>query len=245
MNPFIFEGDNIVINCAQHNFDGYLKMGDTVAVLNIIQCIRNINNNPNIKFYIPDSEMYKYDYVLQFKRFLEKTTDYFSDVKGQVDMVTLIEPWSYRVFLGESLEINNPEPQQKKICLFPLLDANYNQERNWPRVVLEELIQKYSNPIYENYQKIICIKDETFLNEYDIQNFEVSTDFYTNLQHILTCSDFVGGDTGASHFASVLTDIKNLTYFYNKGFHGSWRSEFTAPFYIRKGKGTMVFYEKY
>lgn len=235
--------NNVVINCTQKNFGGYPKMGDSIAVLNIFQYIRDINNNPNIKFYLPDDEMYGYDYVLQFKRFLEKRTDFFSNIKGEYDMIGSYELWSFREHNGELVKINNPEPQQKKVCVFPLLDANYDNQRNWPEKVLRDVIQKFSKTDYDDYEKILCIKDDHLLTEIDTKKFQISTNFDDNINHILTCEYYVGGATGLSLFASVLSNLnRKIECYYHKGLHGTWRSEFTAPFYMTGKNRTMNYY---
>ena len=63
MTSVEYTQENIILNCDETNFGGYPKMGDLIAVLNIFQYIRDINNNQTIKFYLPDEALFGYDYV--------------------------------------------------------------------------------------------------------------------------------------------------------------------------------------
>lgn len=238
-----------VLNCDEHTFGGFLKMGDIIAALNVLSYVRKIKNDSTIKLYIPDSAMFGHEhehliYIRQFKRFLSEMTDYFSDVAGHEMMWGRWEIWSFRELQGEHIKIKNNVKLEKKICIFPLLDANYNNQRNWPTHVTQNIIDEYSASEYSGYEKIIGIKHESLLHGIDIKDFKISTDFNSNLEHLLSCSHYCGGDTGLSHFVSVLDDAKILNYYYNKGLHGTWRSEFTAPFRLSEGRGKLNFYEK-
>jgi len=86
-------------------------------------------------------------------------------------------------------------------------------------------------PQYEEYEKILCMA-----NNYNIdqKGFVCDTDYIRNIEHIIDCSHFVGGDTGTSHFASVLDDDKKINYYY-----GSVGLLHTTPFYALQGRGNI------
>ena len=129
-------------------------------------------------------------------------------------------------------------------CIFPLIDAEYNYERNWTNKLLQKIIDGFTDEKYNGYEKIICIKNELdkSINVFD---FIISNDFETNLNHLLECEYFVGGDTGTSHFVGALNnDKQKLTFYYNNGNHGSWESNFTKPFYSNKPNVKMEYYNK-
>lgn len=232
-----------ILNCNEKSFGGRLKIGDLIAVLNIFQVFRNNANDQNIKFYLPDSAIQPRDYVLKFKNFLNTKVDFFSETEGNENLLGSFEIWTYRHQVGEHVKIKNSSTIENKICVFPLIDAEYNTTRNWPDSVLKKIINEYSGNEFESHKKIIGIKNPKLLKGIDIKNFEVSSDLQTNLEHIMTCSHYVGGDTGLSHFASVLDDNKILNYYYYDGLHGTWDSNFTAPFYVKSGRGNIINYK--
>jgi hypothetical protein len=230
-----------VLNLTHKNFGGYIKMGDFIAVLNILSFIRK-SSDSMIKFHLPESELQKKEHVIKFKNFLNNHTNFFSEIPGVRNYEMNWEIWGFRKKYGEHVIIDNPHTQEKKICIFPLLNASYNTQRNWPLGILEKNIKKFSMPEYDMFKRIICIEDAGLINDIDIKNFSISTNFEDNLFHAMTCSHYVGGDTGFSHFTSVLSDTKDLVYYYSKGLHGTWESSFTSPFYTGK-KGKMEYYE--
>lgn len=240
MKKEIYSAPNIIINCNEKNFGGYPKMGDLIAVLNIFQHIRNVNNNQTIKFYLPDDALYGYDYVIKFKKILESRTDYFSTTPGNMTLEGSYEVWSFREHVGEHIRISNDEPLMKKICIFPILDANYDNQRNWPIQIFQQIINEYADSIYDGYERLICCKD--IPAGIDTKNFTVSTNFDDNIKHILTCEYYIGGATGLSLFNSVLENsYRKSIYYYHYDLHGGWESVFTSPFYI-KNKGKLNFY---
>lgn len=235
-----YKEENIILTCDEKNFGGYPKMGDLIAVLNIFQHIRNINNNQTIKFYLPDDVLFGHDYVKKFKTILENKTDYFSTVSGNIKLEGSYELWSFREHHGEHIKISNNAPLMKKICIFPLLDANYDNQRNWPQSIFQQIIDEYADSRYDGYERLICCKH--IPDNIDIKNFTFSTNFDDNINHILTCEYYIGGATGLSLFNSVLENsFKKSIYYYHHGMHGGWESVFSSPFYI-KNKGKLNFY---
>lgn len=223
-----------------------------IAMLNIFSYKRKEYNDPSIKFHLPDSAIFgnehsSYEYIRKFKKVLEKYTDFFSSTEGTEHLNGAWEIWSFREKNGEHITIENPIPIVKKVCIFPVLSVEYNPQRVWPNEILNNIIEEYSSKEYHYYKKIIGIDavNVPLLKDVDIKSFRLSTNFNDNINHILSCSHYIGGDTGLSHFASVLNDEKKLHYYYCKGLHGTWRSEFTAPFHLGLGKGTFHLYEKY
>lgn len=243
VNDFYSSGD-IIINITGNDFGGKPKMGDMIGILNVLQYMRNKNNNQKIKFYIHDSEIQQgKEYVKLFKDFLIKYTDYLSDVKGTLNFEGFVEIWGFRELNGEYVLIKNNEEIKNKICIFPLLDAEYNGERNWSKELLQEIINDFAT--YDDYEKYICIADNHYLRDIDIKDFNVSLNFIDNINHIINCKYYVGGDTGFSHFVSVLDNVKRFTkYYYYDGNHGGWRSSFTSPFYTNMGKEKIIYYKK-
>lgn len=59
------------------------------------------------------------------------------------------------------------------------------------------------------------------------------------LEHISSCSVFVGGDTGTSHFAGSLTNSAQNDYYYASE---EWFHTFPLHFAIN---GNMILYSKY
>jgi ADP-heptose:LPS heptosyltransferase len=236
----------MIINCDYKNFGGFIKMGDLVAVMNIFEYIREKLYNPTIKFYLPEESLQK-DYninVVKFKKILQETTDFFSETPGYANLEDIFELWSFRNDTYEKLILKNTSLQERKICIFPLLEVSYDIERKWSIELLHDIIDQYSQDVYLNYKKFICIEKESLLRDVDIKDFTVSTDFDENIQHVLTCSHFIGGATGFSHFASVLDDEKTLNYYYFDGMHGHWHSSVTQPFHVKYGKGNLILFTK-
>jgi ADP-heptose:LPS heptosyltransferase len=62
----------------------------------------------------------------------------------------------------------------------------------------------------------------------NLKDFEISNDFMTNVEHILSCEIYVGGDTGMSHFASVLNNGPKISYYSPRS------SDLFVPFYKDK-----------
>ena len=122
---------------------------------------------------------------------------------------------------------------RKKIVVFPLFDAPYNQYRNWPKFTYDKIMAKYSSDEYKDYEKIICSKEP--INR---DGWTSSTFILDNLKHIQEAEIFIGGDTGTTHFAFALSrSPKELIYL-----NSSRALVHTLPFYLMRGKGQMSKY---
>jgi hypothetical protein len=233
----------MIFNINEHNFGGKMKMGDIIASLNILEFIREKSHASDTKYYLPDHVIQNKDHVRRFRDFLISNSDYISNTPGEIDFpFGPYEIWSFRENSGEKVHIHIPRNGEKIICIFPLIDAEYNTERNWPNELFQEILNHYKN--YEDYEKVICMLGHIPEN-IDYTNYKISNDFVINLNYAVKCKYYVGGDTGFSHFVSSLKqEDKVCRYLYAKGQHGGWRSEFTAPFYINEINKTLEFYNK-
>jgi hypothetical protein len=224
----------MIINIEPGTF-GTIRNGDLIAICNVVEHLRKINNNPKIRFHMKPGSISNEKYVQDFHSFLIAITDYFSAFEGTESLPwRKVNVWDFRDISGDLVKIPNVLPMQKKIVIFPLFDAPYNQWRNWPRELLKNLIEKYSTEEYKDYIKIICSREPAYYGEEWIN----STDFMANIQHIMEAEIFIGGDTGTTHFAFALDKgPKELLYY------GSSRAlVHTLPFYLLEGKGKMSTY---
>lgn len=223
----------MIINIEPGTF-GAVRNGDLIAVCNVIEHLRKINNNTEIKFHMKSGSISSEKYVQDFHSWLITATDYFSAFEGTESLPwRRVNVWDFRDLCGDLVKIKNPLQTKKKIVVFPLFDAPYNQWRNWPANVFEQILERFNKPEYESHEKIVCYK-----NDLTVPNWTTSTDFLQNIQHILEAEIFVGGDTGTTHFAFALDNgPKELLYY------GSSRAlVHTLPFYILQGKGKMTNY---
>ena len=223
----------MIINIEPGTF-GTIRNGDLIAVCNVIEHLRKCNNNPKIRFHMKPGSISNEKYVQDFHTFLIMITDYFSAFEGTESLPwRKVNVWDFRDISGDLVKIPNILPMQKKIVMFPLLDAPYNTWRNWPKHVFEVLLEQYSSDEYKDYEKIICSKDAI-----TVDGWTNSTNFMENIRHIMEAEVFVGGDTGTTHFAFALDrGPKDLLYY------GSSRAlVHTLPFYLLQGKGRMTNY---
>ena len=225
----------MIINIEPGTF-GTVRNGDLIAICNVVEHLRIQGNNPNIRFHMKPGSMSNEKYVQDFHSFLIIATDYFSAFEGEESLPwRKVNVWDFRDIAGDVVKIPNFMPQKKKIVIFPLTDAPYNTWRNWPPHIMKELIEKYSAPEYRNYEKVICTKNTGYVPN---EEWQVSTDFIKNIQHIMEAEIFIGGDTGTTHFAFALDKgPKDMIYC------GSSRAlVHTLPFYLLKGKGCFYHY---
>ena len=225
----------MIINIEPGTF-GTVRNGDLIAICNVVEHLRIQGNNPKIRFHMKPGSMSNEKYVEDFHSFLIIATDYFSAFEGEESLPwRKVNVWDFRDIAGDVVKIPNFMPQKKKIVIFPLTDAPYNTWRNWPPHIMKELIEKYSAPEYRNYEKVICTKNTGYVPN---EEWQVSTDFIKNIQHIMEAEIFIGGDTGTTHFAFALDKgPKDMIYC------GSSRAlVHTLPFYLLRGKGAMVNY---
>lgn len=225
----------MIINVYRETFGGTIRNGDLIAVANIVEHLRKINNNSSIRFWIDSSARGTEQYCQEFYNFMLLMTDYFSDFKGSEDLPwKKVNIWDFRDICGDLVSIPNPKEMKKKIVIFPLNDAPYNTYRNWPSHVFSQLIEKYSSEEYDDYERIICSRAGFAANE----KWKICSSMAENLVHIMESEIFIGGDTGTTHFAFALDKPpKDLLYY------GSSRALIhTLPFYLLQGKGRMFNY---
>jgi hypothetical protein len=223
----------MIYNINPGAFGGELRNGDLVALCNTIAYLR-LKNNQLISFHMKPGTVAKTDYVQQFFNYFLETTDFFSKEPGEVDLPwKRVNLWDFRAISGDVVHIKNEEKQEKKIVIVPLFDAPYNVYRNWPPGFLENLIETYTKEEYQEHKKFILAKDEM-----NIAGWKTCTNLLEGLQHIKTCSIFIGGETGTSMFASVLQPAPpELLYFYSgRGLIH------TTPLHIFNGKGKLMSY---
>ena len=226
---------------------GPLRMGDLTFMLYRFEYERRNNPTHYLKYHLPDNLVcvneswgkVTADFRLHYKWWLEERTDYLSKTPGQESCpIEGLSAWSLLPVLKNLVNIDNPEPMKKKIAVFPLIDARYDQERNWPRRVLDDILKEYSQ--YEGYERVICCAHQ--LESINTYNFTLSTNFHDNLQHLLECEIFVGGATGFSVLAGALNNSeRKLQYYYAEGYHGGWLSTATLP---ATDRGTPIFYQR-
>ena len=224
-----------IINIEPGTFGGPLRMGDLIGVCNVVEHLRRANDNPEIRFHIRAEATSTDSNVQDFHSFLISQTDYFSAFEGQQSLPwRRVNLWDFRDICGDLVKIPNNKPMKKKIVIFPLTDAPYNVYRNWPRALLQQLIEKYNTEEYKDYNKVVCTKDSTYFGEEWIN----STDIIENLNHIMDAEIFIGGDTGTSHFAWALDRAPKDLIYYNS----SRGLIHTLPFHLMEGKGKMSTY---
>jgi hypothetical protein len=224
----------MIINIRKGTFGDCIRNGDLIGVANIVEHLRKINKDDSIRFWIDPEATSSERYVQDFHTYLLCETDYFSAHEGQQELPwKRVNVWDFRDISGDLVKISNNKPMQKKIVIFPVLDAPYNIWRNWPKTVFEQILKQYDYTMYAGYEKIICSKEPIL-----VDGWKNSTDIIDNLNHISTAEIFVGGDTGTSHFAWALDrGPKDMIYY------GSSRGLIhTLPFYLLQGKGRLVKY---
>jgi hypothetical protein len=230
----------MIINIEPHHFGGPMRNGDIIAALNFLQFLRK-KEKKEYKFYIPNHSIQSSEYCIKFRDWLSQHTNYISLQPGESSLdVNNINLWDFRTISGDVLNLNFNKETKNKICIFPLFDGPYNTYRNWSIEMTNEIIDFYNNSYYDDYEKYVCINQE---NEgLNLQNFKYSLDFIENVNHITDCSDYVGGDTGMSHFASVIDRPKFKRNYY----YGSVGLLHTTPFYSLQGRGCInLFWNNY
>lgn len=225
----------MIINIEPWNFGGQMRNGDLIALLNLLVHLRK--QPPlykDLQFHVPNRSIQLSDYVIQFRDWLQDNTPFLSKEPGtQMFNGRDINLWDHRAVTGDLLELNFLNRTiEKKICIFPVMDAPYNVYRNWSVEMVNSIIDHYMQPQYDGYTKILGMqKYDPYIKQ---QGFVCSTNFIQNIEHIATCSHYVGGDTGTSHFAAVLPMKEKLNYYY-----GSVGLLHTTPLYALQGKGNI------
>jgi hypothetical protein len=230
----------MIINIDPHHFGGPMRNGDIIASLNFCEFLRK-KDNQEYKFYIPNESIQSSEYCIKFRDWLTENTDYISKEPGEKSLsISNINLWDFRSITGDVLNLDFKKETKNKICIFPLFDGPYNTYRNWSVEMTNDFIEVYSDPAYDDYEKYICINAEK--EGLVLKNFKYSTDFIENVNHITDCSHYVGGDTGMSHFASVI----NRQRFKRNYYYGSVGLLHTTPFYALQGRGCInLFWNNY
>ena len=219
----------MIVNVEPHNFGGPLRAGDIIAALNYLAFLKK--EIKDLKFHFTNNSISSDIHCLKFRNWLLNNTSLLSDEPGEKILnLQNVNLWDLRSATGDVLKLKFDKPQKKKICIFPLLDAPYNGYRNWTIEMTQSFIQHYSQLEYDGYEKVICSKEPVG----EFVGWTHSSDYITNIEHIVDCSHFVGGDTGTSHFASVIDDNKKINYYY-----GSVGLLHTTPFYALQGQGNI------
>lgn len=219
----------MIINIGTETFGGAVRVGDLVAVVNVIQFLRKTHGK-DIKFYMGAGSINSASHCQQFYEFLTKQTDCFSEVPGMDAPWKRVNLWDFRDISGDVVSIKNELVKQKKVVVFPLFDASYNNYRNWPLPVYQNILERVSKE-YPDHEKVICIN--SISPEMVPVDFSIITDYMENINHIMTAQVYIGGDTGFSHFAAALDNGPEQLIYYSS----SRGLVHTLPFYLLKGKG--------
>jgi len=246
------------INVYPRLFGGPMRAGDCIAACNFLEYLRNITNESNLKLYIPLQSIQPSEHCRIMRNYLKSHTDYIiteedNFVDGellQLQVTPGTDPtysdiynlWNIRedvltpkqnVFtIPDAVKIRNDNPIKRKIVIAPLMDADYNFERNWSLEKLQYILGYYGNNEYDEY----IIASKNVIPGLNIFDFVYSHDYKINLDHIAECSTYIGGDTGLSHFAGALVNRPDCLFDYSKDTYGT-----TNPFYW-KSKGEMIYY---
>ena len=219
-----------IFNIQPHTFD-LVRNGDMIAIMNVVEHLRQRENRQDISFYIEPAAMAKNPYCEQFLKFLQSKTNHLVMERGENILNKHIHVWTYRMEVGDLIKLPNHHHTQKKICIFPVFDSQYNTYRKWSQSLTQEIINRFSTTEYANYEKVFCAIGNPPFN-IDLHDFKLSIDFTTNVDHIMTSEIYVGGDTGLTHFASVL-DTAHPKKIYYMSKHSQ---KDTLPFYHDKGE---------
>ena len=228
----------MIINIEPGTFGGPLRMGDLVGVCNVVAHLRKKNNISDLRFFLKPGTINQTEHCLKFHSWLIAHTDYLSAFEGTESLTwRRVNLWDYRDLSGDHIKFQNYTDPKKKIVICPVFDAPYNTYRNWPKQEFEKLIDCVDG-VCKDYEKIICISNKNLLPCDVPESFKISTDFLENLQHIMECERYFGGDTGTSHFAwSLERGPKYLCYI-----NSSRGLMHTMPFYLLTGKGKVSTY---
>jgi hypothetical protein len=229
-----------IINIEPGTFGGPLRNGDLIGVANVVEHLRQTNDS-KLQFHIKDEAISPEKYVREFYSFLLNQCDYFTNNVGTESLPwRRVNIWDFRDIIGDCVKIPNDKKTEFKIVVCPVFDAPYNTYRNWTKPIFERILKQCEQEYPENFERIICISPNNIINlqEFDLSKWIISTDFITNINHIMTTSTFIGGDTGTSHFAWSLDKGPKELIYYNS----SRGLLHTLPFYLISGKGTIKTY---
>jgi hypothetical protein len=245
---------------------GNLRMGDLVAVCNLVEYMRKKEGFPtDLSVYIEHDALFPEKHVYQFHDWLCDNTDYISNYPGKqqwniefpsgTDQTypNMVNLWNIRkdvkerkqnIFdIDDLVKFENPYYIYGCIVIAPLMDAPYNANRNWSLEMLQKLVARFSTK-GQFYKKVILSKQE--IPGLDRMDFKYSHNFYDNLYFVQSCNVYIGGDTGFSHFCGAM-DYPDLTnkekykqhryYLYPKETYGT-----TYPFHW-KTRGKVIHFD--
>lgn len=219
-----------------HDTFGHVRMGDLVAICNIVEYLRL--SDAGVKFHMRPDSIDQATHCKLFYSYLLLNTDYFSEHESQYEFPwKKVNVWDFRAISGDLIRLKNTAVTKKKIVIFPLFDATYNIYRNWPETYFIDNVQ-YTEHTYVDYERVICISNKDLLPKYDYSKFTISTDFLDNINHIMSAEIFMGGDTGTTHFAFAL-DRGPTELLYCTSGRGLLH---TTPFHLLNGKGKLKHY---
>lgn len=216
-----------------------LRAGDLIALANFLEFIREKENNNLLRFYVTENVLHHGPHVKQMLAFLLQHTNYFTVYCDKLLHLPVIPGtdetypdlynlWNMRkdvlhrkqnVFDIEDrvhIPLTSRNGNLKELTVIcPLLDADYNTDRNWPKWVLDAIFKKHIN------KNAIIICKNNLLPDY------ITCDDYVGaLDYIRMCTTFIGGDSGFSHFASALKNPPECHFYYPLTTYGT-----TFPFY--------------
>lgn len=239
------------INVYPRLFGGPLRAGDLLGSCNFLEHIRLNVNDPHLQLYIPNESVFQSEHCILMRNWLERNTDYVTTRPIEIiemgvtpgtdpTYTNMYNIWNIRNTLHQNvftiedrIKIHNKRKAIPKIVICPLMDAPYNTYRNWSLELLQKIVNDFSLQYREPKQRIICSKE--VIHGLNINEFVYSHDFEINLEHILECETFVGGETWSSLFASALDPApRYMNFYFSKDYYGT-----TYPFH---NKGVMNYY---
>ena len=200
----------MIYNIKLGTFGGPLRNGDIIGVANVITYLRIRNSDPMLQFHMDDDAVGSADYIQTFFKYIKNTTDFFTDEVGSEYLNwNRVNVWDFRDIAGDIVVIDSPPQKELKLVMVPVFDADYNQYRNWPIETFQKFVNESQTILESNARIILCSS-----KHYNIfpDNVEVCTNLEDTLEHIKTCTFYVGGDTGLTHFASVLDNRPKIFY---------------------------------
>jgi hypothetical protein len=235
-----------------------LRMGDLIAACNFLEYARQYSGSHYLKMYIPSTAINGKPHCFKMAEWLFKNTDYLSDkLENPVDIQVpqwtdatypdLINLWNIRkdvltrkqfvLDIPDLVRLPGPHRKKRKIVLAPLIDADYNQDRNWTVEYTQKIVNRFNYYAESIFPTEMIIASKDVIQGLDVKAFTYSHDFEQNLEHVLECECYIGGDTGMSHFAGALMPGPvNCFYHYPKSTYGT-----TNPFHW-KIQGNMTYY---
>jgi hypothetical protein len=220
----------LIVNVSQETFGGVIRNGDMIAAANVVEYLRQ-KEKKDIKFYFEPGTISTAKYCQDFHSWMLAHTDYFSAFEGTEKLPwKKVNIWDFRDIAGDLVKIPNTHKKEKKIVIYPIFDAPYNQYRNWPTELFLDLIKQYDNFDGEK----VLVNDKAF----NIPGWTDSTNILESLNHIMAAETYIGGDTGLSHFVGALDSGPEPIYYTS-----SRGLLHTTPFYwMTEKKGTMKTY---